>query len=109
MKRSTLTRLLALGAPLMIAACATMGPPQPPSLQLPKPPTDLRAARKGDRVTLTWTTPSVTTDRQMVRSVGPTRICRGLTAVLTQCGTPVGEAPASLGPSSPAPSPAGPA
>jgi hypothetical protein len=102
MKRSTLTRLLALGAPLMITACATIGPPQPPSLELPKPPTDLRAVRKGDRVTLTWTIPSVTTDRQTVRNPGPTRICRGLTAQLTQCGTPVGEAAPLPSPSPPA-------
>jgi len=36
---------------LLFTACATMGPPQPPSLELAKPPTDLRAVRKGDRVT----------------------------------------------------------
>jgi len=76
----------------MFTACATIGPPQPPSLELPKAPTDLRAMRKGDRVILTWTAPSVTTDRQRVRSVGPTRICRGLEPELTRCGTPVGEA-----------------
>lgn len=69
-----------------------MGPPQPPSLELAKPPTDLRAVRKGDRVTLTWTVPTATTDRQTVRSVGPTRICRGLEAKLAHCGTAVGEA-----------------
>jgi hypothetical protein len=68
-----------------------MGPPQPPSLELPKPPTDLKASRKGDKVTLTWTIPPRTTDRKLVRSVGPTRICRGLEATLTQCGTPAGE------------------
>lgn len=92
MRCSTSTLLLALGAPLMFTACATIGPPQPPSLELPKPPADVRAARKGDRVILTWTVPTVTTDRQSVRSAGPTRICRGLEAVLTQCGVPVGEA-----------------
>ena len=91
MRRSAL-KLLALGAPLMVAACATIGPPQPPSLELPKPPSDLRAVRKGDHVILTWSAPNVTTDRQTVRSIGPTRICRGPEAVLTQCGTPVGEA-----------------
>ena len=85
--------LLALSAPLMFTACATMGPPQPPSLELPKPPSDLGATRKGDHVTLTWTDPSITTDRQKVRSLGPTRICRGLAKELTQCGVPVGEAP----------------
>ncbi|HSY90991.1 MAG TPA: hypothetical protein VK812_06430, partial [Candidatus Binatus sp.] len=47
-----------------------------------------------DRVMLTWTIPGVTTDRQTVRNLGPTRICRSLAAVLAQCGTPVGEGPA---------------
>lgn len=69
-----------------------MGPPQPPSLELPKPPRDLRATRKGEHVILTWTIPAATTDRQTVRRLGPTRICRGLGPVLTACGTPVGEA-----------------
>jgi hypothetical protein len=68
-----------------------MGPPLPPSLELPKPPSDLRAARKGDRVTLTWTIPSMTTDRQSARSLGPTRICRSLAAKMTECAA-VGEA-----------------
>ena len=85
--------VLALGAPLMLTACATMGPPKPPSLDLPQPPTDLRAARKGDKVTLTWTIPTKTTDRQTVRSQGPTRVCRGVEPKLEQCGTAVGEAP----------------
>jgi hypothetical protein len=93
-----LTRLLALGAPLMITACATVGPPQPPSLELPKPPSDLRAVRKGDRVTLTWTIPNVTTDRQTVRTPGPTRICRSVELELTKCGTPVGQAAAQARP-----------
>ena len=86
--------LLTLGAPLMFAACATVGPPQPPSLELPKPPSDLRAARKGDQVTLTWTPPSVTTDRRTIRSGGPIRICRAVARDLTQCGIAVGEAAA---------------
>ncbi len=85
-------KLLALCAPLLITACATMGPPQPPSLELPKPPSDLRGVRKGNRVTLTWTIPSITTDRQTVRSLGHTRICRAIDGQLTQCGTPVGDA-----------------
>ena len=74
----------------MLAGCASIAPPQPPSLELPKPPTDLRATRKGARVTLTWTLPTLTTDRQTIRNLGPTRICRG-PADLKQCGIPVGE------------------
>lgn len=98
MRRSTLKLFLALGAALivtvMFTACATMGPPRPPSLELPKPPSDLRATRKGDRVILTWTVPSVTTDRGTIRKLGSTRICRGPETKLTQCGVPVGEAAA---------------
>ncbi len=71
-----------------------MGPPRPPSLELPKPASDLRAVRKGDRVILSWTVPSVTTDRKTIRNLGGTRICRGLETKLMQCGVPVGEAAA---------------
>ena len=85
------TLLLALGTPLVFTACANIGPPEPPSLDLPKPPSDLRAQRKGNKVTLTWTIPVLTTDRQTVRSSGATRICRGPQPELTQCA-PVGEA-----------------
>ena len=94
-----LRMLLAVGAPLMFTACATIAPPQPPSLDLPKPPTDLKASRKGDRVILTWTIPTVTTDRQTIHTVGPTHICRSLVA-LTQCGIAVGESPAGTVPTS---------
>lgn len=83
---------LVLAAPLLFTACATIRPPQPPSLELPKPPADLQATRKGNKVMLTWTVPTITTDRQTVRSLGPTRICRGTGPVLTECGTPVGGA-----------------
>lgn len=76
---------------MLFTACATMAPPLPPSLDLPQPPSDLRAARKGDKVTLTWTVPSTTTDRQAVRSLGASWICRGLSE-LKECGTPIGQA-----------------
>ena len=82
-------------ATLMLAACATIGPPQPPSLELPKPPTDLRASRKGDRVNLAWTIPTMTTDRETIRNLGPTRICRGI-GEWNACNTPVGEIKTSI-------------
>jgi hypothetical protein len=84
--------LVAIGTPLLFTACASISPPEPPSLELPKPPADLRAARKGGKVTLTWTVPATTTDRQPLRSFGATRICRGLDVALTECGKAIGEA-----------------
>lgn len=93
MRRSLLTRGLTASVPLLFSACATIAPPQPPSLDLPKPPSDLRASRKGQQVTLTWTLPEITTDRRTIRSLGPTQICRNVDH-LRSCGTPVGETPA---------------
>ncbi len=71
---------------LLLASCAQTGPPLPPSLELPKPPTDLRASRKGNHVTLTWSEPTRTTDRQSVRYLGPTLVCRSLEPEITTCG-----------------------
>jgi hypothetical protein len=94
MRRFLRKLLPALVLPLVLTACGSIRPPQPPSLDLPKPPTDLRATRKGNKVLLAWTVPTATTDRQTAHSFGPTRICRALQPDLTQCGTAVGQAPA---------------
>src|ERR1700733_11470970 len=91
MKRRRVHFLLGV-ALLWTGGCASIGPPLPPSLELPKPPSDLRAARKGDRVTLTWTVPARTTDRQSVRYLGKTRICRSVDSVVKECAAPVGDA-----------------
>jgi len=80
--------VLALAA--LLAGCASVQAPLPPSLELPKPPTDLRALRKGDHVYLFWSVPTQTMDRQTVRHPGATHICRGVEALLSTCGTPVG-------------------
>lgn len=90
MSRVAQTFTLTVSMALLLAACATVGPPLPPSLDLPQPPSDLRAVRKGDRVNLNWTIPASTTDRQTIRSLGPTLICRG-TVSLSTCDTPVAE------------------
>lgn len=78
----------------LLAACGTPGAPRPPSLDLPRPVNDLSAARVGDRVTLTWTSPTETTDRQNIRHPGPVRICRGVnTTGMVSCAQAVGELP----------------
>src|ERR1700745_1908547 len=87
---------LAVSVSFLQIGCATIGPPQPPSLDLPQPPSDLRASRKGDRVTLTWTIPNLTTDRGTIRNRGPALICRALQE-MNACNTPVGEVPAPAG------------
>jgi len=88
---------LTLALTVWLTGCASTGIPLPPSLELPKPVTDLRALRKGSRVYLAWTIPTETTDRQSIRHPGPTRICRSLQPTMSTCGIPAGElaAPAS--------------
>jgi hypothetical protein len=109
-------RFLALTALcLLLSSCAQTGPPLPPSLELPKPPTDLRASRKGNRVTLNWSEPTLTTDRQGVRYLGPTLVCRSRESEITECENPAALLPApsfatpqksrSAQPSSPRPAP----
>src|SRR5215470_10161188 len=90
MNRFILDRLLILLATLLLVDCGTPGPPLPPSLELPKPVTNLRAARKGDHVFLTWTVPSKTTEHANIRYLDGTRVCRSLTT-MTSCQNPVGE------------------
>jgi hypothetical protein len=79
---------------LLLASCAQLGPPLPPSLELPKPPTDLRASRKGNHVTLNWSGPTLTTDRQSVRYIGPTLVCRSPESEISECGNPAAMLPA---------------
>lgn len=70
------------------SACGSPGVPLPPSLELARPVSDLRAARKGNIVALTWTAPTRTTDGHNIRHVGPTEICRAA-GTMTQCGPPI--------------------
>jgi hypothetical protein len=86
--------LLLVSGSAALVGCGVPGVPKPPSLHLPEPVTDLRAVRKGDSVYLDWTVPAETTDRLAPRHLGPTRVCRGLDAAMSQCANPVGEVPA---------------
>jgi len=73
-----------------LLGCGSIQAPVPPSLELPRPPNDLRAVRKGDHVYLFWSVPTQTMDHQTVQRPGPTRVCRSLESPMNSCGTPVG-------------------
>ncbi|MBI2678030.1 MAG: fibronectin type III domain-containing protein [Candidatus Koribacter versatilis] len=86
--------LLLLGpAALLLAGCGTPGAPLPPTLDLPQPPSDLKATRKGNKVTLTWSAPTKTTDGALVKPghMGATRVCRASQPVMDRCAETVNE------------------
>ncbi len=99
MKRSGWNILVCVLGNAVLVSCGYPGVPIPPALELAKPVTDLRAARKGDRVYLAWTVPAKTTDRQTVRHPGVTRICRSLEVLVADCRNPAAEIPAAQFPS----------
>ena len=68
-----------IGGLLSIAAlsgCATPGSPSLPSLNLPQPPTDLVASRRGNKVDLEWTLPHKNSDRTLIKHNPTSRVCR---------------------------------
>ena len=83
--------LLLVFCTAMLAGCAQIGAPVPPSLELPQLVDDLRATRKGDQVHLVWTPPTKITDGQTIQHLGPTRICRSPQLAMTQCDQVVAE------------------
>ena len=96
MKPGSLKRLFPVLTIILWSGCASVGPPLPPSLELPAPVKDLRALRKGGQVYLAWSAPEKTTDQETIRHRGPTSICRSRTSDMQACGTPVGQvAPAA--------------
>ena len=66
----------ALAAGLAAAGCGFPGAPQPPSLNLPRPVTDLTAARAGDQVSLHWTMPLRNTDKTLIKGKVNVRVGR---------------------------------
>jgi hypothetical protein len=61
-----------------LTGCGVPGAPLPPSTDVPKFVGDLKAVRKGDTVTLTWTTPTETTDGELIRKPGKMLVQRAL-------------------------------
>jgi hypothetical protein len=78
-----------LAATALLSSCGSPGVPLPPSLELAKPVTDLHAVRKGDKVFLTWSAPTLTSDRHNIQHPGPTEICRSVGLSMTECSNPV--------------------
>ena len=67
----------ALGMPLiLLAGCGLVAAPQPPSLKLPQPVTDLTAQRTGDQVALRWTMPKRATDKVLLVGDQKVQVCR---------------------------------
>ena len=60
-RRAAVALACAAGA-VWLAACAQVGPPQPPSANLPAAPAALHIRRLGEQLELTWTAPNQTTD-----------------------------------------------
>jgi hypothetical protein len=79
-------------ATVVAIGCGSPGVPLPPSLEVARPVTDLRAARKGNRVTLTWSRPTQTTEQRNLKRAQTVEICRGF-AAMKQCGAPVAKIP----------------
>jgi hypothetical protein len=63
---------------VILAGCGTPGAPQPPSLKLPTPVTDLGIQRSGNDVRLQWTMPKRTTDKVVLVGDQKAHICRRL-------------------------------
>ena len=90
-------------ASLLCCACGTPGAPQPPSLNLAKPVSDLKAVRSGDEVELAWTVPTETTDGAKFRHRGQSKVCAAVDqpridqcAALTTIPTPENQQTASV-------------
>ncbi len=66
-----------------LTGCGMPGAPLPPSLDLPVPVTDLSAVRTGPQVALSWTMPTKTTDKVLLKGNVSARVCRNQTSAST--------------------------
>jgi hypothetical protein len=55
---------------LASAGCGTVGEPRVPSAHISLAPTDLSAVERGDRIVVSFTAPALTTDAQVITSIG---------------------------------------
>lgn len=73
-----LERIIFVLAVIILTGCGVPGAPLPPSADIPKFVGDLKAVRKGDTVTLTWTAPTETSDGELIRKPGKMLVQRAL-------------------------------
>jgi hypothetical protein len=59
-----------------LSGCGMPAAPQPPSLELPEPVSDLTATRNGNEVALKWTMPKRDTSKVTLMGDIPARVCR---------------------------------
>lgn len=83
----------ALTLQISLVGCGMVAGPQPPSLQLPKPVTDLTASRTGNQVSLQWNSPEENTDRLKLKGMVQFRICRQRQAAPCQTIATISAAP----------------
>jgi hypothetical protein len=69
---------LTLLAAFAMLSCGTPAAPQPPSLNLPAPVTNLSAVRVGNSVHLAWTMPTRTTDHVILKHPVSVQVCRSV-------------------------------
>src|ERR1700744_4231004 len=62
----------------VISGCGAPGAPQPPSLNLPEPVSNLAAVRIGNSIRLAWLMPTRTTDRVTLQHPVKVQVCRAL-------------------------------
>ena len=70
----------AFASAVALGGCGMPGAPLPPSLNLPVPVADLSAERTGPQVALTWTMPTKTTDKVLLKGNITVRVCRNETS-----------------------------
>jgi hypothetical protein len=68
---------LPLAAAVMLAGCAYVGDPLPPSLKIPEAIGDLRAVQKGGRIVVDFTPPAVSTDGVVLKGALETAVLIG--------------------------------
>jgi hypothetical protein len=73
-----LTLRFALLVACTMIGCGTPGAPLPPSLSLPTPVVNLSSIRIANSVRLTWSMPTRTTDKVVLRHPIPVRVCRAI-------------------------------